>query len=124
MADELAGRTALITDILGLSFAPGAQAHGTGGGGAGKVSFHDLSITKVLDKSSVTLQQACASGKHFPKVTLVVRKAGGQPYLEYTLSDVLVASYQLESVGGGDKPPLEQITLNFGALKIKYTQQK
>lgn len=115
------GRTELVTDILGLSFAPGARATGSGGG-AGKVRFQDISITKVFDNSSAALAQACASGKHFPKATVVFRKAGGEQ-LVYRLTDVLVSSYQVSSGGGDHARPEESLTLNFTALKIQYTKQ-
>ncbi|MDV3444034.1 type VI secretion system tube protein Hcp, partial [Pseudomonas otitidis] len=37
------------------------------GGGAGKVSVQDLSLTKYIDKSSPNLMMACSNGKHFPE---------------------------------------------------------
>ena len=58
-------------------------AHGTGGGGgAGKVSVHDISITKFLDKSSCALMLHCCNGKHIKDGLITVRKAGDKP-LEY-----------------------------------------
>ncbi|HEX9406572.1 MAG TPA: type VI secretion system tube protein Hcp [Thermoanaerobaculia bacterium] len=46
--------------------------------------------------ASPTLMQHCANGRHYDKVVLQCRKAGGdqQPYLVITMSDVLVSSYQ------------------------------
>ena len=41
--------------------------------GAGKVSVHDLHITKTVDKSSPNLYSLSASGKHIPKATLTTR---------------------------------------------------
>ena len=37
-----------------------------GGGGAGKVNVHDISISKYLDKSSALLMSHCCTGKHIP----------------------------------------------------------
>src|SRR5262249_45569194 len=52
-------------------------AHGAGGGGgAGKVSVHDISITKFVDKATAALLLHCASGKHIPTGLVTVRKAG------------------------------------------------
>ena len=49
-------------------------AHGTGGGGgAGKVSVHDISITKHVDKSSPALMLACCNGKHIKDGLITVR---------------------------------------------------
>jgi type VI secretion system secreted protein Hcp len=119
----LIGDVSLTTDILGLSYgatAPGTHTGG-GGGGSGKVKLHDIQITKDVDKSSVKLQLACASGKHIKEAIIVVRKAGG-PQLEYDLHDVIVSSYALGS-GHGNRPT-ESFTLNFSSIKIQYTKQK
>src|SRR6185503_7879626 len=72
-------------------------AHGAGGGGgAGKVSVHDISITKFLDKSSCDLMLACCNGKHITEGLLTVRKAGEKPleYLKIKLEDILISGVQ------------------------------
>ena len=53
-----------------------------------------ITVSKSYDPSSAKLVQACAQGKHFPKATLSVRKAGGgqQEYLTYELENVMVSS--------------------------------
>src|SRR6187402_3524351 len=66
-------------------------AHGSGGGGgAGKVSVHDISVTKLTDKSSCALMAALASGKHIKDGPITVRKAGEKPleYLKIKLTDI------------------------------------
>src|ERR1700676_2975502 len=50
---------------------------GTSGAAAGRVDMQDLSVTKLVDKSSPQLMLKCALGQHFGKVTLSVRKAVG-----------------------------------------------
>lgn len=70
------------------------------GGGAGKVSIQDLSLTKYVDKATPNLMMHCSSGKHVAKVTLTVRKAGGDNQVEYliiNLEEVLISSL---STGG------------------------
>lgn len=102
---------------------PGIQAAGNqgDGGGAGKVTFNDLKITKVVDKSSPVLMQAAASGKHFDKAVLSCRKAGGsQDFMTVTLSDVVVTSYQTSGKSDG---VTESITLNFTKVEFKQTSQ-
>jgi type VI secretion system secreted protein Hcp len=113
------GKQALDLDILELGF---ASASG-GGGGTGKVSVHDISITKKVDKASPAFFRACVSGAHYKKVTITMRKAGGgsnsagKPFLKYTLTDVFITSYQqVPSSGGG--APQETATLHFA--KIEY----
>ena len=112
------------------SFSWGMSQTGTGatggGGGAGKVSFQDLHITKPTDKSSAALFLKCASGQHFQKADLHVRKAGGDAtgassvFLKIELVDVLVSSAQFEGANGGDDRPSEDVTFNFGKILLEY----
>ena len=73
------------TDVLAWSW--GLSQSGTfhvgGGGGSGKANFQDISVTKYVDKSSMTLMGKIASGEHIDEATLIVRKAGGKNPLEY-----------------------------------------
>jgi type VI secretion system secreted protein Hcp len=117
------------------SFSWGESNAGTthvagGGGGAGKVSFQDLHITKPTDKSSAALFQKCASGEHFQKCQLYVRKAGGDPssassvFMKIELEDILVSGVQFEGAIGGDGDrPAEDVTLNFAKILFEYTAQ-
>lgn len=110
------------------SFSFGANqtgAFGTGGGGgAGKVQFHDISVTKVVDKSSPELLLHCANGKHIKEGLITVRKAGENPleYLKIKLNDLLVSSVQDAGHGGGDLP-MESLSLNFGKVYVEYQEQ-
>ena len=100
-------------------------AHGTGGGGgAGKVSVHDISLTKYLDTSSTALMYHCASGKHIPEGLITVRKAGDKPleYLKIKLTDILVSGVQ--HAGHGSDLLTENLTLNFAKFQVEYFEQK
>jgi type VI secretion system secreted protein Hcp len=101
----------------------GAHATG-GGGGAGKVSVHDISCTKFVDKSTAALMLHCASGKHIKSGLITVRKAGDKPleYLKVTLEDILVSSVQ--EAGHGSDLLTENVTLNFSKFKVEYQEQK
>jgi len=70
-------------DVLAYSWgmSNSGTTHMGGGGGSGKVSVQDLSFTKYVDAASSALMGHCASGKHIPEATLVVRKAGGDKAL-------------------------------------------
>jgi type VI secretion system secreted protein Hcp len=96
-----------------------------GGGGTGKVSVHDISFTKFVDKSTCDLIYACASGKHIPEGLITVRKAGEKPleYLKIKLSDVLISGVQEAGHGGGDQMT-ENVTLNFSKFHVDYFEQK
>ena len=102
----------------------GAMSSG-GGGGAGKVSVHDISISKNVDKSSCDLMYACASGKHIPSGLITVRKAGEKPleYLKIKLTDILISGVQDSGSGHGDQVG-ESITLNFAKFQVDYQEQK
>jgi type VI secretion system secreted protein Hcp len=96
------------------------------GGGAGKVNIQDLTFTKYLDKSTPNLMMACSSGKHYPEAKLVIRKAGGESPIEYTLitlKEVLISSL---GTGGArtDDRLTEQVSLNFAEVKVEYQPQK
>src|SRR5438045_3347423 len=99
-------------------------AHGAGGGGgAGKVSVHDISVTKFLDKASPELMLHCANGKHIPNGLITVRKAGEQPveYLKIKLTDILISSVQ--EAGHGSDLLSESLSLNFAKFNVEYQEQ-
>src|SRR6267142_1328181 len=91
-----------------------AGSMGSGsGGGEGKASFHDISFTHKVDKSSPVLMQACATGHHMKEATITHRKAGkGQhEFFIIKLTDVTVTSVQ---EGGGEGGSVsEQVSLAF-----------
>lgn len=104
------------------------QASGVGtGGGAGKVSFSDLSFSMKNQKVSPKLLEASATGQHIKEAVLTCRKAGGnqQEYLTYKLKDVLVSSFSAASGGTrGDTAPIESFSLNFSKIEFQWTDSK
>jgi type VI secretion system secreted protein Hcp len=115
-------------DVLAWSWGMSQSGtfHTGGGGGGGKVSVQDLSFTKYIDKSSSNLMQYCSSGSQYKEAKLTVRKAGGKEPLEYlviTMTDVLVSSVSTGGSGGEDRLT-ENVSLNFGAVKVDYQAQK
>ena len=104
----------------GMSQSGSAQS-GTGAG-AGKVNVSDISFTHYVDSSTPTLMGACCSGKHFPKATLTMRKAGGDAALKYvtiTLEDLLITSVST----GGEDLLTENVTVSFARYKFAYQPQ-
>jgi type VI secretion system secreted protein Hcp len=112
------------------SWSWGASQHATsgsgGGGGAGKVHMQDLHFVMKMNKASPKLMLACATGKHYDKAVLTLRKAGGgqQEYAKITLGHVLVSSYQTGGSAQGDIVPLEQVSLNYDTIEMEYKDQK
>jgi len=109
------------------SFSWGMDQTGTfgagGGGGAGKVAVHDISVSKFVDKASPILMFHCASGKHIKEAFVTIRKAGEKPleYLKIKLSDLLVSSIQ--EAGHGSEQLTENVTLNFAKVNVEYQEQ-
>lgn len=113
-------------DVLAWSW--GMSQNGTmhvgGGGGAGKANFQDLSVTKFVDKGSVTLMQACSKGTHIEEATLICRKAGDKPleFINLKIGELLVSSVSTGGSGGNDRLT-ENVSFNFRKWKLSYTPQ-
>ncbi len=99
-----------------------AGAFGTGGG-TGRVSVHDISITKRIDKSTPLLMLSCANGKHILTGLITVRKAGDKPveYLKIKLEDILISSVQMAGKSNGT--PSDAVGLDFKKMYFSYYQQ-
>lgn len=114
-------------DILAWNW--GLSQSGTmhlgGGGGAGKVSVQDLSVTKYVDKATPNLMKMCCNGEQFKEAVLTVRKAGKKPleYIIITMKDVIISSLSTGGAGA-DERLTESVTFNFGEVKLDYQPQK
>lgn len=113
-------------DVLAWSWgmSQSGTTHMGGGGGSGKVSVQDLSVTKYVDASSNALMLACCNGTHYDEAKLTVRKAGGEPleYIKLTMKEVIVSSVSTGGSGGEDRLT-ENIVLNFAEFKFEYQEQ-
>src|SRR5262245_14986966 len=100
--------------------------HSGGGHGAGKVVMQDFHFVMRLNKASPKLMLACATGDHIPSAVLTMRKAGGkqQEYAQFTLTDVLVSSFEVKGSSDASRLPENQITLNFAKVEWQYREQK
>lgn len=97
--------------------------HSTGGG-AGKVSVHDLVFEHFVDKATPKLMIACCTGQHIKDAVLTCRKAGGDSAVDFfkiTLQDVIVSS--VSPSGTKDDTPREKVTLAFADYKVEYQEQ-
>ncbi len=112
-------------DVLSYSWGmtqTGTMAYG-GGGGAGKVSIQDMTITHSFDKASAVMMMACATGEHIKEGTLVARKAGKgqQEYLIIKMNDILITGVQSS---GSSENPVESVSMNFAKVSVEYKPQK
>ena len=108
-------------EITSYSFSghhTGSPESGTGLAG-GKAQVTDLQLTKVMDKSSPKILEACCIGKPIPggPVILSVDRAGDPPvtYLKVTLHNAVISSYHVSSAGGD----LPNESLTISSLKIE-----
>jgi type VI secretion system secreted protein Hcp len=85
-----------------------------GGGGAGKVDFQNLNVSKLLDGMSVPLLTAAATGKHIKDVTIDVFEIGNSaPFATYVFQDALVTS---DLLGSSQNAFSEQVSFNFAKI--------
>ena len=110
----------------GETNAGSSGAGGGGGGGAGKVAMQDFHFVMKLNKASISLMKACATGEHIKEATLTSRKAGKgqQEFLTVKLTDVLVSSFQSGGSEGSQAVPTDQVSLNYAKIEFQYKEQK
>lgn len=100
------------------------------GSGSGRASFEPVKISKTAGRGSAQLLLACATGRHYDQVTLVVVRSsdsgGGVTttrVLQMDMHLVLVESIQTEGTNGDDAT-LEEIVIKHGAQKVEFFRQK
>ncbi len=114
-----------------ISFSWGVSQTSTYGAGAsgkeakaGRADFSNLTIMKVLDKTSPLLCDHCASGDILKKVYLLYDKPVGDkqaPYFRIWIKDALITSVQL---AGSNENPTESVSFAFQAVEIAYAPEK
>jgi type VI secretion system secreted protein Hcp len=82
--------------------------------------FHDIVITKELDKSSPKIAEAIAMGMVYPSVEFEITDSSRAAYLKYELKNVMVTSYSIS--GSANDVPVEEISLNYEEIKVTYTE--
>ncbi|MFT5316086.1 MAG: type VI secretion system secreted protein Hcp [Candidatus Krumholzibacteriia bacterium] len=100
----------------------------SGGGGAGKATFKQLSITKKTDTSSAQLFAKLCEGKHFNDMIIELRRSGGsagksgEGFLKWEFKLVMLADISW-SGSDGDDICEETILIDYGAMKVSYRKQ-
>jgi type VI secretion system Hcp family effector len=110
--------------IEAFEFSATAATDANTGLASGKRQFSPIVIQKHVDGATVGLMRAFLSGRAVRTAEVDFRRAEmpGQPpseYLKIQMDDIIVSSYSLGGHGGGE--PTEQISFNFGALKVEFT---
>jgi type VI secretion system secreted protein Hcp len=121
-------RTGCI-DVLSFSWGVSQTAvYGAGASGkeakAGRADFANLSIMKVLDKTTPLLCDHSASGNILPKVYILYDKPVGdkqQAYFRIWVKDALITSVQLS---GSNENPMESVSFAYQGVEIAYAPEK
>lgn len=98
------------------------------GGGAGKATFKEFTVTKKTDSASAGLFHALVTGKHFQDLVIELRRSGesasvtGGVFMKFEFRLVLVQDISW-SGSDGDDTPEETVIFQFGAIEITYKQQ-
>lgn len=116
-------------DVLSFSWGVSQTAvYGAGASGkeakAGRADFSNLTIMKVLDKTSPLLADHCASGDILKEVYIVYDKPVGdkqEDYFRIYLKDALITSLQLS---GSNENPTESVSFAFQGVEIAYKPEK
>jgi type VI secretion system secreted protein Hcp len=116
-------------DILSFSFgASNTAVIGAGSSGgearAGRANLSDVSVMKVLDKTSPLLFDNCVTGDYIKKVDIIYDKPMGadqQDYFKIHMEDALITSIQLS---GSSENPMESISFAFSKVKVSYNPEE
>ncbi|MEM8579031.1 MAG: type VI secretion system tube protein Hcp [Pseudomonadota bacterium] len=98
------------------------------GGGAGKATFKELTIAKKTDTSSTELFRKLVSGEHFQDMVIELRRSGGTAkgsglvFLKFEFKLVMLQDISW-SGSDGDDICEETLVIQYGAMKVSYTQQ-
>lgn len=110
----------------GVSRTISSPAAGSGARDSSTPSVSEITITKMMDKTSPTLLQDLLQGQATSEVDIFFVNFAAAPgkalqggtYAEYVLSNVLISS---DSVSSSGERPTESLTLNFTKVQFKYS---
>ena len=116
-----------------ISFSFGAENNinigsASTGGGAGKATFKEFSITKKTDACSCGIFTQLVLGKHFDDAVLELRRSGGSTetsgvtFLKFMFKLVMVQDIEW-SGSDGDDVCEESVVFQYGAIQVEYSQQ-
>lgn len=123
-------RTGAI-DILSFSHGSSNSAvigAGSSGGEAraGRANITDLTIMKVLDKTSPLLFENCVMGTYLKKVEIFYDKPMGaaskqEDYFKIELDNALITSVQ---ISGSSENPMESVSFAMSKVKVSYNPEE
>ncbi len=84
----------------------------------------DLMITRKMDSSTPKLfiESCCGTGKDVKiHLTKTGSGSGSSVYMEYTLKNALISSYNIAASSQSTERPMESLTISFVDIEVKYT---
>jgi len=115
-------------DILSFSFGASQTAvFGPGSSGkesrAGRADVGNVTVMKVLDKTSPLLFDDCVTGNFLKKVDIIYDKPMGdsqEDYFKIHMENALITSIQLS---GSNENPTESVSFAFSKIKVSYNPE-
>ena len=116
-------------DILSFSFGASMSAvigAGSSGGEAraGRANLGDVTIMKVLDKTSPDLWDHCVTATFLKKVEIYYDKPVNnkqEDYFKIELEDALITSIQFS---GSSEHPVESVSFTYSKVKVSYNPEE
>jgi len=116
-------------DILSFSFgATQTAVYGPGSSGsetrAGRADVGNITVMKVLDKTSPLLFDDCVTANILKSVDIIYDKPMGddqQDYFKLHMENALITSIQLS---GSNENPTESVSFAFEKVKVSYNPEK
>jgi len=88
---------------------------------SGKITPMDVSMHKEFDSASVPLLKLAFAGKSIPQALIAVTRTASNTataYLTFTLSNVIISSFQTSGTDSSEALPMDSITLNFSKIEL------
>jgi len=116
-------------DIMSFSFGSSQSSvigPGSSGGAAraGRADVSNVSIMKVLDKTSPLLFDDCVTGNILTKVDIIYDKPLGdqqEEFFKIHLDNALITSHQ---ISGSNENPTESLSFAFEKITISYNPEE
>jgi type VI secretion system secreted protein Hcp len=102
-----------IRDTIDTASATGARANPSQN--VGRAKFSDVEITRVRDRASPKIAEACSAGSNLGEVRInLIRQLGGIPvvYMSFTLGETFVSRVEFDTVeesGQAYQPHLDSV---------------
>lgn len=100
----------------------------SGGGGAGKATFKEFTVTKKTDTASCGIFHTLCTGTHFDEAIMELRRSGGST--QKSGATFMKCHFRLMMVqdmswsgADGDEFLEETVIFQYGAIKIEYFKQ-